>query len=94
MKYSKDDPALTKAKFEYGNVLVGLALIQDDRQNGNAPNDPEKQTGEGNGDRPPIEARVFQTTRALGPFIVPMINYLGSLSGEDVSTGAATGDEE
>jgi len=94
MKYSKDDPSLMKAKFKYGNVLVGLALIQDDRQNGEGPNASEERADGENDDHVPIESRVLQTTRALGPFLIPMINYLGSLSEEDVPIAATAGDEE
>lgn len=94
MKRSKEDPSLLKAKFEYGNVLVGLALIQDDRQGADHGSGGVQQAdGEGN-HRIPIESRVFETTRALGPFIIPMINYLGSLSQEDVGTAASAGDED
>jgi hypothetical protein len=94
MKYSKDDPSLLEAKFKYGNVLVGLALIQDDRQTGKTPNASEERAEAGSAGRIPVESRVLDTTRALGPFMVPMINYLGSLSREDIVTTATAGDEE
>jgi hypothetical protein len=94
MKYGKDDPSLMEAKFKYGNVLVGLALIQDDRQAGKSSNVSEERAEAGSNGHISIESRVLDTTRALGPFMVPMINYLGSLSREDIVTAAAAGDEE
>lgn len=92
MKGATNDVALMKAKFKYGNVLVGLALIHDqrNRQNGSNGNDrsdeaPAEET---------IESTVARTTRAMGPFLVPMIDYLGSLSQDDVVGLAQVGDDE
>jgi hypothetical protein len=76
MKGSRVDPRLTEAKFVFGNVLVGLALMNDasgDRKNGG---DDEGQT--------PAEI-VASTTRALAPFLLPMIDYLGALTSDGVS---------
>ena len=41
-----------------------------------------------------VEEQVLRTTRALGPFIIPMINRLGALSAEEVATFGQTGDDE
>ena len=77
--FDDEDPKLTETKFVYGNVLIGLALLQQY----------EKQPKENQPDTDdhsfvPIEEHVMKTTTAIGPFIVPMINYLGGLSSEDV----------
>lgn len=91
IKEERGDPALVEAKFVYGNVLVGLALIHDGKHT-------EGQRQEGNGangdDEVPITRRIEDVTRALGPFIVPMINYLGGLQEDDVAELAGVGDEE
>lgn len=97
LKYGKEDASLTKAKFTYGNVLVGLALLQDDKQSGKS-----DMEGEGDGGdtiasekgHVSVEQRVLHTTRAIAPFMIPMINYLGALSEDDIATAATTGDEE
>lgn len=94
MKYSKDDPLLLEAKFKYGNVLVALAMIQDHQEFWNRRNAAAEQPGTPSNGDVPVESRVFDTTRALAPFMVPMINYLGALSREDVAVAAAAGDEE
>ncbi len=94
MKYSRDDPLLMEAKFKYGNVLVALALIQDDRERQKRPNASAQQPDGTSSEDIPIASRVLDTTRALGPFMVPMINYLGSLSRDDVAVAATAGDEE
>jgi hypothetical protein len=86
MKYAKGDPAVLKAKFVYGNVLIGLALLQEHLKRPSADaNQPEDWT---------IENHVFNTTRAIAPFVIPMIDYLGSLEAEDVIAGAEAGDSE
>jgi len=94
MKYSKDDPLLLEAKFKYGNVLVALAMIQDDREIRSQPNASTEQADAGGNGDVPIGSRILDTTRALGPFMIPMINYLGSLSREDVAIAATAGDDE
>jgi hypothetical protein len=92
MKGAVSDVATMKAKFVYGNVLVGLALIHDDRnrQNGSNGHDRSDPTN----DDETIAARVDRTTRAMGPFLVPMIDYLGALSTDDIAGLARVGDDE
>jgi hypothetical protein len=90
LKHGNSDPALLEAKFIYANVLVGLAMIHD-RSNGRsngAEADPE------NTEREAVSKRIERETRALAPFLVPMVDYLGRLEPEDVAQLAKTGDEE
>lgn len=90
MKHGCGDAPLIETKFIYGNVLVALALIHDQKRmehkgrNGDADDQDEQ----------PIARRVEQVTRALAPFLVPMVDYLGGLDSEDVSQLAQTGDED
>jgi hypothetical protein len=91
MKNATEDVALMEAKFKYGNVLIGLALIHDHR-NRNGQNG--QQNEETNGDGQAVEAKVETTTRAMAPFLVPMIDYLGSLSEDQVAGLAHAGDED
>ena len=88
MKNGKEDPALVEGKFVYGNVLIGLALLHHNHQNGE-----KQEEADRNGEEAATEA-VERTTRALGPFLVPMINYLGALSVDEVAGLAETGDDE
>jgi hypothetical protein len=86
MKYAKGDPAVAKAKFVYGNVLIGLALLQDHlKRPSTEANLPEEWS---------IETHVANTTKALAPFVSPMIDYLGSLESNDIISGAESGDSE
>jgi len=91
IKHSRSDPALLEAKFLYANVLVSLALIHDHSEQVNGNGDGNG-NGEGNGDT--VADRVFATTKALGPFLVPMIDHLGALSDDDLESAAHTGDDE
>lgn len=95
MKSRSENAALLEAKFVYGNVLVSLALIQDEKQH-TQNRDSSGNGSEGNTDQVnlQVDEQVKRTTRALGPFIVPMINYLGALNEGDVAFFGQAGDEE
>lgn len=89
MKHGADDVALKEAKFIYGNVLVGLALIHQHRNRAPASASADEQS-----DSTTIESVVDRTTRALAPFLVPMIDYLGALTADEAAGLAQAGDEE
>jgi len=84
MKESRDDVALLQAKFIWGNVLIGLALIHDSKRH----QKDTEQSGES------VFSSIDKTTRALGPFLIPMIDNLGALSEQDVATAATRGDDD
>lgn len=90
MKGSEADVALVKKKFIVGNVLVGLALIHEYRSRKGK----SASSSEGDSDEVPIAVVVERTTRALAPFLVPMIDYLGALSLDDNSASGQRGDDE
>ncbi len=84
LKSSKDDPRVAEAKFVFGNVLVGLAVLHDYRHTTNG----------GEEDRETPQDRVAATTRALAPFLLPMIEYLGALSPDEVAGLGSIADED
>lgn len=89
MKETRGDVALQKTKFIWGNVLIGLALIHADKQAGKgATSSGEDKVSE------TVFARIDMTTKALGPFLIPMIDQLGSITEEDVVRLAQRGDDE
>lgn len=88
MKGRNGDAALAKAKFVYGNVLVGLALLHDRKAVTKAASDSED-----NGEVDVTDV-IARTTRALCPFLIPMIDNLGALTSEDVAGLSEIGDEE
>lgn len=92
MKGRADEVRLIKAKFVYGNVLVGLALLHDAKANDFG------QPAGGNDEREermgsPVAA-VRRVSRALAPFLVPMIDGLGALQEDQITGLAQSGDSE
>lgn len=83
-------PALEEAKYVYGTILVGLSLVHDHENMPVKMND----NGEDSNNEMVIESDVLKVTRALSPFLLPMINYLGGLSVDDAASLALFGDEE
>lgn len=79
-KESRDDPKLLQARFVYGMVLVGLALLQDYQSDGEEPGgDDARDSAVAD-----IERTISTTTRALGPILLPMIDAIGGLAiGDD-----------
>lgn len=94
MKESKQDPILVEAKFKYGNVLLGLALIQDFERRGSKGGNGDGQESEtGQDEQMTVEKMILATSRAIAPFLVPMIDYLGSLSADEVASSGEIGDD-
>lgn len=92
IKPSGDDLEVTRARFMYGLVLVGLALLQqeelDRKRKQNAASEEEADEGpEAN-----IEERVQQVTTAIAPVLLPMIESLGELDEESSAPIVASGD--
>lgn len=75
----KEDPEVIRARFKYGLVLVGLALLQQDAQNKKRSGGDNDGEPEENGHKENIESRVEAVSKALAPIIVPMIDSLGAL---------------
>jgi hypothetical protein len=73
-KETGEDPKLVKAKFIYGLVLVGLALLQDNRSAPVVLDDSGEPTDANN-----IEKLVETTTRAIAPVLLPMLESIGAL---------------
>lgn len=87
MKASKEDPKVLRAKFVFGNVLMGLAVINEQRAG-------SKSASADSENEPTLGNKVGMTTRAMAPFLLPMINQLSALSDEDVATFGEIGDDE
>jgi len=86
-KSSKEDPEILKARWIYGLALIGMALIQEDAK-------VEKQSKTNQEEAITLEEKVFQTSRALGPVLLPLVESLGSLSEEQVTIGGRIGDDD
>ncbi|MDA1082679.1 MAG: hypothetical protein O2973_13605 [Gemmatimonadetes bacterium] len=87
MKTGQADVRVQEEKFVIGNVCIGLALIHDFKNR-----TPNTKTN-GDGELVSISEVVATTTRAVAPFLVPMIDHLGALTVDEVSQLAQVGDE-
>lgn len=92
IKHSKADPLIVETKFIYASVIIGLALIHDDKQAAAQP--PSHDGPQDQDEEVSLAKKIEQLTRALGPFLLPMIDYLGGLEEEAGLALAQIGDEE
>lgn len=70
-----EDPKLSEAKYKYGIVLIGLALL----------NEYKDKAKEDLDDEYPVEDYVFDVTKQLAPILLPMMDTLGTLSLDDLT---------
>jgi hypothetical protein len=82
LKAAKANAPVVKKQYEVAAVLVGLALIHD--ENSHKPKDEDE-------DATPLHERVQDITRALAPFLIPMIQGLGDLGADDVDMSDLAG---
>jgi hypothetical protein len=87
---SGDDDKVAKSRFQLGMMLTGLALIYQDKldQKSRAKVDDDDEPAR----REPIEQRVANATKALAPFLLPMIDALGALDEDQVASSSASGE--
>lgn len=86
---SGEDDKVALTRFELGMMLVTLALIHQDKMDqaaGSVQSSSEEIVGES------LEDRVANVTKALAPFLLPMIGALGALDEEKVAAGSASGE--
>ncbi len=73
MKYRNVDARMLEAKFKYGNVLLGLAILHDSESSSNGDGSNEEK-------EVPVADQIRQFTRAVGPVLLPMIDQLSGLN--------------
>lgn len=78
LKGGGDEVEMIRARWKYGLVLIGLALLHEDAQNkklhdANEESSSDEENGEG------LEKRIEAFTKAVAPVLLPMISELGSL---------------
>jgi hypothetical protein len=86
LKAPSKDIQITRAQFKTGMVLLGLAVLQEEinkakRNGGDEGIKSEDEEMEGN-----VEDRVEHFSRSIAPILLPMIESLGSLEEEDISS--------
>ena len=88
MKHSAE-PQMVHAQFKYGMILTGLAVLQSGSH--------EDSSEGGEEDASEVEApvqMVRRVTRAMGPFLLPMISGLGNMESSEASELGEIGDDE
>lgn len=97
-KVSKQDARVVEARFVFGNVLVGLAVLQRFQQlEKSAKSDETESNDESPAQRLVsigLPKLVAEVTQATAPFLLPMIDRLGSLSQDAIESLAQAGDED
>lgn len=71
-KYQKIDPKLLKARYSYGMVLVGLAVLHEFKNH-------SEEDLLGNNNERDIPGYVYDVTKAISPVLLPMISGLSEL---------------
>ena len=80
LKATKDTPEIVKYRWQYGMVLIGMALLRDQPERG-VVNGADQGQRESSGMTP--EDEVAKATAALAPVLLPLIEHLGAQSEED-----------
>lgn len=96
MKLGRRDPQVTRARFTYGLVLLGLALLQENespRAKTNKTDAEENDEQDEDDGEPTIERQVDQFTQAVAPVLLPMIELLGALDEEPAPAVAGSGED-
>lgn len=91
LKASRVDPDITRARFKYGMVLMGLALLQQHAQREKREIEDEESEVSENGSES-IEVKVEAFSKAVASIIVPMITSLGALDLDDSVHATSLGD--
>jgi hypothetical protein len=77
LKHSKQDQELVRARFTYGMVLLGMALLQEDAQK-REHRDANKVSADDEKEEP-IEDKIEFFSQAVAPVLLPTIESLGRL---------------
>jgi hypothetical protein len=98
MKYAKNNSRLLEAKYKYGNVLIGLALLHDDSKKGNGNGHAARASASEGAESEEVEEtvqdRIRVVTGAVAPVLIPMIDQLGGLDEDELASFSEIGDDE
>jgi hypothetical protein len=92
MKPKDQDSEVVSARFIYGMVLLGLALLQEEKKSEEQTSGDIMNGHVGEDDTPSIEDKVESFSKAVAPVLLPMIDYLGALDLEVNTTVGTSGE--
>jgi hypothetical protein len=75
-------PDLLRARFTYSLVLLGLALLQQDRSKRPRLNKDEDESASDD-QAPSVEKQIEHVTSAVAPVLLPMLDLLSELEEEE-----------
>ncbi len=84
LKATRENPDIVKARWKYGMVLIGMALLRDDKAQV-GPGSNGQATERDGREAPEPEEVVYMATAAIAPVLLPLVEHLGSLSDEDLA---------
>lgn len=99
MKYTKQDARLLEAKFKYGNVLLGLAMLHDAEKtgkvqgNGDASSDDRGTDGLSDHNDDSVQDTIRKVSAAVAPVLLPIIDQLSGLSEEHLEELSTSGED-
>ena len=82
LKSTKENPDIVKARWQYGMVLIGMALLRDDKAQVSPGNNGQATESDGR-ESPEPEEVVYRATAAIAPVLLPLVEHLGGLSDAD-----------
>ena len=77
LKATKDSLDIVKSRWQFGMVLIGMALLKVQR---------EPEIGDSEGIEETLGERILNTTSAVAPVLLPLIEHLGGLSEEELQS--------
>ena len=83
LKSGSSEIELARARFKYGLVLIGLAMIQGHSKDRKREHEDDGGRSEQSEERDNVEEEVAKVTRAIAPILLPAIESLGSLDVND-----------
>jgi hypothetical protein len=95
LKTTKLPVAVVKKQFEVGVVLIGMAMLHDDKtRKSQKPSEDEEKGEAEKKDDDAVSRNAAQFTRAIAPIILPMIQSLGDLADEETDISDLVGQAE
>lgn len=91
-KATEEDPAILRARFVYGMVLLGMALLRSEHSEKRADDTEDSSDDSANGAT--IENQILNYSKAAASVLLPMISALGALDTDNVVLAGASQDDD
>lgn len=90
LKSSVVEPDLMQARFKYGMVLLGLALLHDYKEKKQLQSEDDRENEDESNVN--IEDKIEEFTKAVAPILIPMISTLGELDLKETYVDSSSGE--